>query len=261
MFPTYPGYHTGHYLEEMFAHHKESCGDRYLIPIFWTNAYKQNQQQIIQEKLDQLDPTKKYYCVSTHDDAPTEKLPPDTLVFAGGGNNPNTIPIPLVVSKVPEYKKEDKTIRASFVGSHTHAMRGDMAAYVPPEYVISMQPSWSDVITDERFSAFEETSIRSEYMLCPRGYGPTSYRMYEAFQYGAIPVYISDRFWLPWEKELNWDNLIIKITPQELPNIKQILDDNEEMKDSMLEYAASVYDEYFSLDGVFKKIIEKVEGK
>jgi len=34
----------------------------------------------------------------------------------------------------------------------------------------------------------------SKFALCPRGYGKTSFRIQEALQYGAIPVYISDEY-------------------------------------------------------------------
>jgi hypothetical protein len=30
----------------------------------------------------------------------------------------------------------------------------------------------------------------SEFHLCPRGYGPTSYRLYECLQAETIPIYI-----------------------------------------------------------------------
>ena len=259
IYPPYPSYHKGPYLEEMFVEHGEKVGDRYLIPVFWTNVYKENKQKLLQQKLNQLDPSKKYYCVCTHDDAPTEKLPLDTLVFGAGGNNPNTIPIPLVVSRIPEQRTEEKTIKASFVGSYTHPIRAAMTQQASPDLLISMQAQWSEVITEERFSSFEDVSSKSRYMLCPRGYGPTSYRLYEAFQYGAVPVYISDRFWLPWRDELNWEDLIITVTPEKIPKINHILDSYEDRHESMIECAASVYEEFFSIEGVFKKILDKVQ--
>jgi hypothetical protein len=261
VYPTYPSYHKGPYLEEMFVEHGEKCGDRYLIPVFWTNAYKEQKQAIIQQKLHLLDPSKKYYCVCTHDDAPTESLPPDTLVFGAGGNNLATIPVPLVVSEVPQYEEKEKDITASFIGSYTHPIRAQMAQCCPPEvhgYALSMQPHWSEKITEERFRAFEDISIRSKYMLCPRGYGPTSYRLYEAFQYKAVPVYISDRFWLPWEDEVRWDDLIVKITPDQIPEIKSILENYDDKRETMIEYASNIYEDYFSIEGAFNKILDKL---
>ena len=51
---------------------------------------------------------------------------------------------------------------------------------------------------------FVELMSRSVFALCPRGYGRTSYRMYEALQLGCIPVYIHDEPWLPYADELDW---------------------------------------------------------
>jgi hypothetical protein len=42
---------------------------------------------------------------------------------------------------------------------------------------------------------------RSVFALCPRGYGRSSFRIQESIQQGAIPVYISDEFVLPYNEE------------------------------------------------------------
>ena len=58
---------------------------QYLIPVFWTNCYLQNETAGLQELLDTLNPHFQYFCVSQHDDAINEKLPPNTLHFNAGG--------------------------------------------------------------------------------------------------------------------------------------------------------------------------------
>ena len=45
----------------------------------------------------------------------------------------------------------------------------------------------------------------SEFHLCPRGYGPTSYRLYECLQAETIPVYI-------WAKARTSDSMPIRET-------------------------------------------------
>ena len=62
----------------------------------------------IQNFLNSLDPNRKYFTVSQHDDAPREFLPPDTISFSAGGNRGN-IPIPLICSRmenIPDNKKD-----------------------------------------------------------------------------------------------------------------------------------------------------------
>lgn len=275
VYPPYPPYHSGPYLEERFVglgrspvHHRMMEGiprETYLIPVFWTNVYKENKNDLLQDLLNKLDPNKEYYCVCTHDDAPLEVLPKKTKVFRVGtrhdlkGTIIPPIQIPCTASPIPFYKKKKKDIKASFVGSYTHPIRGEMAHHAPKDFVISMQPQWSETVTTEQFSLFEDLSARSKFILCPRGYAATSVRMYEAFQYGAVPVYISDEFILPWKDELDWDKLVIQLTADRLPELEQILDSySEDQWEEMVSYGKTVYEKYFFFDSVVSKIQEKV---
>lgn len=110
------------YLEEHFFSEFLKRGkqvSQYLIPVFWTNCYLQNETAGLQELLDTLNPHFQYFCVSQHDDAINEKLPPNTLHFNAGGNK-NGIPIPLACSPIIDKPKVDKKVFCSFVASMTH---------------------------------------------------------------------------------------------------------------------------------------------
>ena len=133
-----------------------------------------------------------------------------------------------------------------------------MAQHAPKDYVISMQSQWSETVTTDQFSLFEDLSARSKFVLCPRGYSATSYRMYEAFQYGAVPVYISDEFILPWEDDLDWSKLVVKVTPDQLPEIEQILDSySDDQWEDMVSYGKESYQKYFFFDSVISIIQDK----
>ena len=49
----------------------------------------------------------------------------------------------------------------------------------------------------------------SYFSICPRGYGPTSFRLYESIQMGTVPIYISDKFFLPYIEFLDWSEFAI----------------------------------------------------
>jgi hypothetical protein len=51
-------------------------------------------------------------------------------------------------------------------------------------------------------TAYANTLQRSVFALCPSGSGPNSIRLWEALGYGAIPVILADRLWLPGDAEL-----------------------------------------------------------
>ena len=87
----------------------------------------------------------------------------------------------------------------------------------------------------------------SVFALCPRGYGKTSYRMYEAIQLGIIPVYIYDDEWLPYKDFLNWSDFCVMIQVDILLSLKEILDSISEQK--RLEMRANLYmvQKYFTM--------------
>lgn len=272
--PTYPPYHQGEYLEEYFYRrwNEENLKlDREYINIFWTNIFcnsmfASNSYEQIQEYLDNnLDTSKSYFTVCQFDDGPFEKFPKDTLIFSAGGNREgnNIIPIPLICSPIPKelISNKEKTIFASFVGSrNTHPIRMDMCNHLQGEdgYQISVG-NWSTTVPMDNFKKFIDITCSSKFSLAPRGYGKQSFRLYEILQLGAVPVYISDEHYLPWMDELDWNDFCVPINEDEIEEIDEILkliDDDKYHQ--LLENGRKVYDEYFSLEGMFKNIIKRL---
>jgi len=114
---------------------------------------------------------------------------------------------------------------------------------------------------------YAETLCRSVFALCPRGYGRTSFRMYEAMQLGAIPVYIYDGDpWLPFNDALRWSDFCMVLYFGHV---------SKSAKDFGLEFALrytedhvisevqarlkEVVDAYFNLKVAPKRIAELVE--
>jgi hypothetical protein len=63
-------------------------------------------------------------------------------------------------------------------------------------------------LVSRRVSNWMEVYARSKTVLCPRGFGRTSYRLGEVLQMGLIPIYIySDFPWLPYYDSINWSTI------------------------------------------------------
>ena len=228
--PAYPPYHTGKYLEEYFFDYYERNKDRFhkldrkYIPVYWTNCYnngalpewgdKVNMLQM-QAQLNTLDSSDSYFTVCQHDDAPMHSIPENTVVFSAGGRVKTrmTVPTPLICGELPEHKKKTKKYLASFVGSSTHPIRQKMIDSLQgkPEVKISSD-GWNMNVSDDRLDDFIQTSLESKFVLCPRGYGPASFRLYEAMQLDAVPVYVSDDLWLPWNHDVNWEEFCVLVS-------------------------------------------------
>ena len=263
-YPTYPPYHVGPYMEEFFLE-KYLTSDlginRILIPILWTNCYLTHVGGI-QEYLDALDKTKKYFTVSQHDDAIRERLPVDTIAFNGGGNG-GGIPIPLICSPIPDVPTKERDIFCSFVGSVTHPIRNHMCSFLgnDPRFKI-FGKIWEAGISKDKLDHFVDITARSKFSLCPRGYGKTSFRLYEAIQLGAIPVYIYDDIWLPFTDFIDWDTFSVNIHFNDLGKLPDILNSyTDERINHMRGVGKQVWEQYFSMDGMVNGIVKSLKEK
>ena len=277
-YPVYPPYHTGLYLEEYFFDFYQRNIDRFsklkrqYIPIFWTNCYVDGVQDgwgerinilDIQREINTLNPNLSYFTVCQHDDAPINPIPVDTAVFSAGGNvtGPGMIPIPLICGPLAKQSKKNKELLASFVGSSTHDIRNKMVEAVKDKSDVYISTKgWEQNVKVDQLSDFIESATKSRFVLCPRGYGASSFRLYEAMQLDSVPVYISDRFWLPWTHELNWNEFCVLIKEEEIPDLHSILDSvTDERYEKMKSKIEEVYENYFTLEGTCSKILQMLE--
>lgn len=276
--PAYPPHHTGDHLEEAFLKfwEAEGKGSRKLIPIHWTAVYNHRVKEglgpgspnarlrdVLRSYLQGLDPREKYFVVCTHDDAPAELLPPDTRVFSAGGNSQHIdVPIPLTCG--PHDVDPDGPVRSipiSFVGSLTHRLRLEMAQSINGKFGVFLSVAeWTDSVSQDRVDLFKEITRRSIFSLCPRGYGATSYRLYEAMQLGAIPVYLSDKHLLPWSDEVDWSQFCVVAGANDT---QRILSMTLEMKESdvrrMQDKLRDAWRDHFSVESTCRHIAKRVD--
>ena len=197
----------------------------------------------------------------THDDAPRERMPPNTISLSGGGLAGH-IPIPLIGSGFKSIESRERDIFCSFVGSNTHPLRAAAAqALAGKEGFYVKVKGWEKNISQEDEIHFKEIMERSIFSLCPRGYGPTSFRLYEAIQAGSIPVYVFDNCWLPYEQSLEWNSFAVLIPSDKIVEMEHILrsispEEQEKMRTKGLE----LYEEWFTIPGVYNRIIGKLSS-
>jgi len=287
-YTSYPPYHKGQFIEEYFFNYyinNSIITDRIYLPIFWTNInnnsyYNKKEKIKFEQFLSTLDKNFKYFTICQHEDFTDDleinmtpnknslkKLPSDILIFSGSGKisdrykTDKIICIPHVVSKIKNpilNKKRD--IFCSFVGANTHSVRQELYnIYKDDKNFYFSMGEWRIKIEKEKEMEFKDIAERSIFSLCPRGNGPTSYRLWEVMQLGFIPVFIYDNKWLPWIDDIQWDDICVLIKTDEISCLKTLLLNitDSQIKD-MVEKISKVYDEYFTLDKVCKTIINKI---
>jgi len=171
-------------------------GERVYLPIGFTQFYKNvcdygNNKlgiKILQDFLDKLDTSKKYFCICQYDDGILNDISHlDIKVFSmAGGRKDYGLPLIAQPHRLKFNNKRD--IFCSFVGRITNPIRQEIVnAYIGKQgYFVSTKahslPDYCEILS------------RSIFCLCCRGYGANSFRIQESLEYGAIPVWISDEY-------------------------------------------------------------------
>jgi hypothetical protein len=251
------------------------------VPIFWTSyacqlstagrfARWRGWRALAHWLDDNLHSGVSYFTVSQHDDGLSQRglvTPPQPILeWSCGGHGDFALPL---VCDRHEPIRCRRDIRASFVGAlgneqnrypcrqaMVEALRGH------EEYVVIDAPmTWS--ASDLRSAAdtrrFVELMCRSVFALCPRGYGRTSYRMYEAMQLGCIPVYIYDEPWLPYTDELDWSQFAVLVHVADAPRLHDILASiSSQQIAAMQRRIAEIHDAYFTLPGVVRQLFRRM---
>lgn len=175
--------------------------ERLYLPIQWTALYCNNGYgnsailQHVQKYIDSLDRSKKYYTIVQYDDGILNNIEQlDIKVCAMAGPRIDfSLPLLCTPHKFNFNARDTKKIyKASFIGNYTHAMRATM--------IQQLEGKDGYYVTTQHHSLLDYCKViaQSQYVLCPRGYGQSSFRIQEAIDFDAIPIYISDEFIFPY---------------------------------------------------------------
>jgi hypothetical protein len=95
---------------------------------------------------------------------------------------------------------------------------------------------------------------RSKFVICPRGYACSSWRLFETMKAGRVPVIISDQ-WVPPEGP-QWETFSIRIPQKNVSQIPEILERHESRAEVMGQAARTAWEEWFSREACFHRIVE-----
>ena len=229
--------------------------ERVYLPVFWTDYYYRNGHakciEELQKFLNELPNDKKYFTIIQYDDGICNNISHlDLYVFSSAGCGTKTIPwIEYNISQVPMW---EKPTWVHFRGHRTHPMR---------ELILnsSLKNDIRNIISDAIISIDEylKETGKTTFVLCPRGYGRNSFRFYEAFATGSIPVYIYDELILPYQDEINWEEISILLHYSEFSKLNDIL--NLADITSMRAKGKIIYEKYLTFDAVTRYIYEKIK--
>ena len=272
-YPPHQGYNP--MIEERaysFFKTKQELESNYIyIPIQWTSwhvnpggEYGQNTQPLIDycNQLTKNHPNDKFFTVVQYDGGTLVPIDNCTIFASSGdfassvGKNSSYEPIPLLCDPHNGSPREVREYKVGYAGRDTHPIRKRM------NELFSNLPQYNFAINldHNQTSAFRDILYNSVFALSPRGFGPASFRMYEAIQMQCIPIYISDVMWLPFTNDIEWDRMCLLVQPDEIESIPQRVDELLESGEyqSMIDYGQEIYEKHLTWDGCLNTIAKIV---
>lgn len=151
----------------------------------------------------------------------------------------------------------------SFVGAAKSKLRGRLLR-LPCGNCLLEDTSSLDMYNrfDEEIEAakmrYADILCRSKFVLCPRGAGTSSFRMYETMKAGRVPVVISDQWIEPQGPE--WEQAIIRVPERSVESIPSLLREYEADWESRAKAARDAWLAYFSPEVIFHRAVEALMG-
>jgi hypothetical protein len=168
---------------------------------------------------------------------------------------------PFIAPLDPSRKRD---LLFSFQGGSTSYIRKRLFRidFARPDVLIedtSFHLNWVESADTERQQRrYVETVGRSHFVLCPRGIGTGSFRMFEVMRMGAVPVVISDPYVLP--EGPDWESFLIRVPEKDLLNLPSILEPYRAESALRGERARQAWERWFSTGQEFNQIIGRCEA-
>lgn len=152
----------------------------------------------------------------------------------------------------------------SFQGAQTHPCREAVLALNHPRALVENTSNFNFFEGLESESAklaqkrhYTQTVGRSKFVLCPRGHGPSSFRLFETLSIGHVPVIISDEWVAP--EGPNWGDCSLLVREADINSIPHLLEEREADFLALSQAAHEIYQEWFSHQVLWNRMMDWCE--
>lgn len=148
----------------------------------------------------------------------------------------------------------------SFQGAANHQVRrriyrlSDSRAHIEDTGAFSIWQSAEEEVR-ERQRSYAATLYDSKYVLCPRGTGTSSYRLYETIQAGRVPVVISDQWVQPASSQ--WD-FVLRVRENQVARLPELMRAHESEWTDRARQASRLWEDQLAHDVAFDRAIEEL---
>lgn len=150
----------------------------------------------------------------------------------------------------------DRDLLWSFAGTASnHPVRAALIALEDERAVVRDTQSWSERVrwnwkTEHReearaaFSGYAELLGRSKFVLCPRGRGAGSIRLFEAMRVGRAPVVVSDDWLAP--PFVDWESCSVRVAERDVARLPDLLREREAEADELGRRARAAWERWYA---------------
>lgn len=242
-----------------------------LIVVLEPNSFKTRQYGSVLSSMAALqnDPTRVF--TINYDDAPLAFLPgiyaampvkrfEIGFTVAGGYlvNSPNRF-----VREAIEWPDVDPvhlfTFRGALSSQVRKLMQRNLSAIRPKVQTarFTAMEAWFNH-TDVEKREYVLEILRSKFVLCPRGQGTASHRLFEVMELGRVPVIIAD----DWVEPVGprWVEFSIRLAESDIRSIPTFLSDRESAFPVMAKMARAAWEEFFAPDVRLSRMLSQLES-
>lgn len=118
-----------------------------------------------------------------------------------------------------------------------------------PEYHLEKTDSWLNHNPDEKMT-YINLMQNTKFSLCPAGWAPVSFRIYESMALGRCPVIIADKFVPPIGPD--WSSFALFFPEKEIYNLHSFLHRHEEQYEKLGNKAYNAWNSFFESSHINK---------
>jgi hypothetical protein len=145
----------------------------------------------------------------------------------------------------------------SFSGRRTFPIRARILELRHPQALIWNTDHYDPYIVDNRGDEprkYAEIMGRSRFVICPRGIGTSTFRLFETLQAGRVPVIVSDDWVEPAGPR--WDRFSLRVAEADIARIPEIVSEADSRWPELAANASAAWFEWFAPEVTFHRFVE-----
>jgi hypothetical protein len=151
-----------------------------------------------------------------------------------------------LLNQVDTDTSDKPDILFSFLGNSRIPLRRNLLGLKNPRAIIEDTSSFNAFFTRGKgiqHSRYADVLRRSKFVLCPRGGGTSSIRLFETLYAGRVPIIISDEWVAPDGPD--WQTCSLNVRERDISELGQIVTDLEPRWPEMASAATQVWKDWF----------------